>query len=108
MDAAVAMVRGLRGFKAHNSGFPIGKFHQQTHPCEGAYLHRLAKTSEMRYRVAQISISHDGDTAIASCIADSREEMRTIEHNIIDDGTSSPLHEPLVGDEGWFEDATIK
>ena len=52
---------------------------------------------------ADLSISHDGDYAIAVCLA-LDEEVDSIGHEnkpVLDDGKGEPIHEPEYGDAGF-------
>ena len=68
----------------------------------GDYIERRARVDESERRVAEISISHDGDAAVAVCMAFDQSFPERKMEDIFDDGSSLPFHEPQWGDEGWF------
>ena len=65
---------------------------------------RREAVKEYTRRVAEVNISHDGDYAIAVCMATDEpvEDSEKLDP-IVDDGTGDPIHEPEYGDEGGFE-----
>ena len=71
------------------------------------YIERRAKIDESERQIAEVNISHDGDTAVAVCMAldESIPEKRM--ERIIDNGRSLPIHEPQWGDKGWFPEDHI-
>ena len=65
---------------------------------------RNRKVHEDERQVAQISIAHDGDYAVATCMA-AAELLKDVKgpDTIIDDGSGEPLHEPEWTDTGFPE-----
>lgn len=51
-------------------------------------------------QLADLSISHDGDYAIAVCMA-LDEAPDGYPEPVMDDGTGEPIHEPVWGDNGF-------
>ena len=118
MDEKVAQMRGLRGY-GHNdsknrradfrSGPCVyGAIHnnsfQETMPSDGKrFLVRRLKIKAAERQVAEVSISHDGDYAVAVCMAMNELPVDPSEQPlIIDDGSKDPIHEFEWGDEGWL------
>ena len=54
---------------------------------------------------AEVSISHDGDHAIAVCMAldEAPEEMEEGTEILDDDGSGEPIHEPVWADVGFLD-----
>ncbi|KAL9015312.1 MAG: hypothetical protein Q9173_000110 [Seirophora scorigena] len=109
MDSDVANARGLSN-RQSSQGFidgevVNGRFVANSRP-EGnpvystqnggrKFFTRRAKIREEDQQIAEISISHDGDYAVAVCMA--LDEPRTKAHairHVLDDGLGEPLHEP--------------
>lgn len=118
MDARVAEIRSLRGFGPRSQGFPKGALltrrdHNMSNSSDTLengserYLERRAKIEESHRQIAEINISHDGDTAVAVCMALDQPKPETKEKVIVDDGRFDPIHEPEWGDEGWFSRDSI-
>ncbi|KAL8775272.1 MAG: hypothetical protein Q9209_000279 [Squamulea sp. 1 TL-2023] len=115
MDPEVATKRGLFEAQAPNAGVygqvANGRFAQNTktvfrHDLDSRFFVRKAKIQYEDQQVAEVSISHDNDYAVAVCMAynektDSRDPVKCI----IDDGSGEPLHEPEWGDSGYLEGA---
>ena len=117
MDESVAQTRGLRGYghnhtKNHRAYFQsgpcvYGTIHnnsfQETIPSDGKkFLVRRLKIKADERQVAEVSISHDGDYAVAVCMAVDELPVDPSEQSlIIDDGSNDSIHEPEWGDEGW-------
>ena len=117
MDESVAQIRGLRGYGHDHSnnrraGFQSGpsvygairnNSFQETMPSEGKrFLIRRLKIKAAERQVAEVSISHDGDYAVAVCMAVDELPVDTSEQSlIVDDGSNDSMHEPEWGDEGW-------
>lgn len=123
LDEHIAKVRALCGFGPQSQGFRKGALRtRQEHSMSmkehtmGAnvdtestkYIQRRAKISESDRQMAEVSISHDGDTAVAMCLALDEQEPEITREIIIDDGCSLPIHEPNWGDEGWFSEMTFR
>lgn len=118
MDERVAEIRGLRGFGPQSTGllrgplsiypdvsvYPNSKDVNVSDDGSSQYLERRAKVEESQRQIAQVSISHDGDTAVAVCLASNELEPEPEQKSIIDDGRHDPIHEPQWGDEGWFSE----
>ena len=71
------------------------------------YRRRLLILDEERQE-ADLSISHDGDYAIAVCLA-LDEEMDSVGHEykpVVDDGNGEPIHEPEYRDTGFEQGVT--
>ena len=64
--------------------------------------------------IAEVSLSHDGNYATATCLASKRPHAVGAQkdflddsagafyrHALLDDGHGEPIHEPIWGDEGW-------
>ncbi|MCJ1387331.1 hypothetical protein MMC18_000173 [Xylographa bjoerkii] len=77
---------------AQNIGFPVN---------EPLFLRQLLVREEDK-RLADVSISHDGEYATAVCLA-MDEEMEEILEPIVDSGNGEPMHEPKWGDRGFGE-----
>lgn len=115
MIRSVASLRGLRGFGRQNFGLHKGalmskdELHKEVQDEGNGQVHRgvhyyrrsLVKDSDRQ--VAEINISHDGDYAVATCMAFDPPVSTAPEKTIVDKGKGPPLHEPQWGDEGWLE-----
>lgn len=118
IDERVASERRLRGFGPESQGLHRGALlgnaddredadGQDEKPIKKApRFHRRAKVRSSDRRVAKINISHDGDYAVAVCMAFDPSEKRPEEKRVVDDGRGPPKHEPQWGDEGWFDVVT--
>ena len=118
MDERVASERRLRGFGPQSQELYKGALIGNADDCENANsrdekvikkaprFHRRAKVRSSDRQVAKINISHDGDYAVAVCMAFDPPGMKPEEKRIIDDGRGPPKHEPQWGDEGWFDVVT--
>ena len=122
MNDAVAQLRALRHFTTYRQdnrknplilqkdreGFqPIngymGPAENSRAEVEGdKYIERRARIDESQRQVAEVNISHDGDVAVAVCMALDQSLPEKKLERIIDDGSSPPMHEPQWGDEGWL------
>ncbi|KAL8793753.1 MAG: hypothetical protein Q9195_003694 [Heterodermia aff. obscurata] len=117
MDERVAQIRGLRGY-GHNgsenrrANFPsgpwlYGEIHnnifEESMPSDGKkFVMRRLKIKAAERQVAEVSISHDGDYAVAFCMAIDELHVDPSEQSlIIDDGSQDSIHEPEWGDKGW-------
>ena len=67
------------------------------------FLLRRLKIEDDQQQIAEISISHDHDNAVAVCMAldEKTEPMDTVTY-VVDDGSGAPFHEPNWGDYGWL------
>ncbi|MCJ1230951.1 hypothetical protein MMC12_007625 [Toensbergia leucococca] len=67
------------------------------------FIKRRMLVKEDDRQIAEINISHDGDYAVAVCMA-LDEEVEDQDDDIwtVDDGTGDPNHEPEWGDEGFL------
>ena len=63
--------------------------------------YRGSRVKDSDKQVAEINISHDGDYAVAMCMAFDPPGSEVFEDIIVDKGEGLPLHEPQWGDEGW-------
>lgn len=118
MVRSVASSRELRGFGRQNRGLHKGalmskdELHKEEQdekdekdgqvPREAHY-YRRSRVKDSDRQVAEINISHDGDYAVATCMAFDPPVETTPERTIVDNGKGLPLHEPQWGDEGWLD-----
>ena len=115
MIGRVAALRGLRGFGLQNYGLNKGtlmskdELHKEVQDSEdgkvhrGTHYYRRSRVKESDRQVAEINISHDGDYAVATCMAFDPPWSMAQEKTIVDKGEGLPLHEPQWGDEGWLD-----
>ena len=118
MDERVACERRLRGFGPESQGLHKGALIGNADDREDAHgqndklikkaprFHRRAKVRSSDRQVAKINISHDGDYAVAVCMAFDPPGVKPEEKRVIDDGRGPLKHEPQWGDEGWFDVVT--
>ncbi|KAL9586419.1 MAG: hypothetical protein Q9212_000934 [Teloschistes hypoglaucus] len=77
---------------------------QDSHPAHRLQSRR-ARMTDREQQIAEVSISHEAEYAVAVCMAlDDPIPPRADAGYIVDDGTGEPLHEPKWGDAGWFEE----
>ena len=112
---SVAPIRGLRGFGRENNGLQKGaltskdKLHKELQNEEhgqvhrGVHYYRRSRVKDSDRQVAELNISHDGDYAVATCMAFDPPVSTAPEKTIVDKGEGPPLHEPQWGDEGWLD-----
>ena len=122
MDDKVAKIRKLRGFgyQHHNiqkekltiPGFDLnvystttGEQHldglrTDTRERTGYYMRR-ARIEDSQRQIAEVSISHDGDSAVAMCMASVQAGPAKEPEFIVDEGSSPPMHETQWGDHGF-------
>ena len=124
MDERVAQLRGLRGFGYQSLNLSKSELltnmernlRVQSKTTgdqvpEGAamksggkqFYKRRAKIDESQRQVAQISITHDGDMAVAVCMASDEPSPAKEPKSIVDDGTSPPMHEPQWADDDFLD-----
>ncbi|KAL9136985.1 MAG: hypothetical protein Q9175_001818 [Cornicularia normoerica] len=115
MLARVATIRGLRGFAVKNYGLHKGalmskdEIHKEVQDSEdekvhrGTHYYRRSRVNESDRQVAEINISHDGDYAVAMCMAFDPPGSTVSEKTIVDKGEGLALHDPQWGDEGWLD-----
>lgn len=116
MIPRVATQRGLRGFVFKSHGLHKGALMtrdelraevlglEDSEVHRGVHYYRGSRVKESDRQVAEINISHDGDYAIAVCMAfDPPPESMVQEQTIVDKGNGLSLHEPQWGDEGWLD-----
>ena len=115
MHWRAATRRGLRGFVFKNCGLRKGalmtrdelrKEAQDLEPSEvekGVHYYRRCRVKESDRQIAEINISHDGDYAIAVCMAFDPPNSTVQNKTIVDTGEGLPLHEPQWGDKGWLD-----
>ena len=118
MTPRIATRRGLRGFARKNYGLhkgplmtrderdELGKEVPKLEASEvdkGVHYYRRSRVKESDRQVAEINISHDGDYAVAVCMAFDPPEPMAQEKTIVDKGIGLSLHEPQWGDEGWLD-----
>ena len=108
---SVAMQRGLKGLSSTKDKSFIGAYDMSL-PGEHSgkddpslqslvRLRRMLVKEEER-RLAEISITHDGNYAMAVCMAlDETMERQDELNEVLDDGLGEPIHEPEWGDKGW-------
>lgn len=116
MDEAVAEKRGIRGFSENSRpgksllSKPLfgqvqnGEFIETNDSEATKFFKRRVKVSSQDRQLADLSVSHDGEYAVAVCLA--LNEMVDDAHQkqvIVDDGTGDPIHEPEWADDGWFD-----
>lgn len=118
MDERVASERQLRGFGPRSQGLHKGTLIGSGDGSEDAHsqdekfikkvprFYRRAKVRSSDRQVAKINISHDGDYAVAVCMAFDPPGMKPEEKRIVDNARGPPKHEPQWGDEGWFDVVT--
>ena len=116
MDEDVARLRGLRGYGTNRlKDFRVGSCLYgvmrndnlvETDPPHGQrFLTRRRRIKAEERQMAEVSISHDGDYAMAVCMAVDLPPVPTDEQPmIVDDGSGSPIHEPECADDGWLAD----
>ncbi|KAL8809861.1 MAG: hypothetical protein Q9200_003044 [Gallowayella weberi] len=114
MDPIVAQQRGIKEARSPHLGVEGmvigGQFFksvriESSEEVGSMYFIRRAKIKDDERQVAEISISHDDDYAVAVCMAlDERTDVKESIKHIVDDGSGEPLHEPDWGDIGWLED----
>ena len=115
MLRTVATLRKLRGFGPRNYGLhkvallskeerlnevqvsEVGTVHK------GMHYYRRSRVRDSDKQVAEITISHDGDYAVAMCMAFDPQGPTVREKTIVDKGEGLPMHEPQWGDEGWLD-----
>ena len=114
MTPRIARERGLRGFVPQNDGLhkkalmtreELGKDvpdldDPKVH--RGVHYYRGSRVEDSDRQIAEINISHDGDYAIAMCMAFDPPMSLVREKTVVDKGEGLPLHEPQWGDEGWL------
>ncbi|KAL8732051.1 MAG: hypothetical protein Q9166_003003 [cf. Caloplaca sp. 2 TL-2023] len=111
MDPKVAEIRGLPEARSPDHGIygqvMNSKFVRSSNTLfpnrlGSRFLIRRAKIEDELRQVAEISISHDEDYAVAVCMAVAGyTENNNVEY-IIDNGSGAPLHEPEWGDRGFL------
>lgn len=121
IDERVARSRNLRGFTSSSENlqkgplFPdmeagsaarqdVASKNPQRAYSKNLYFVRRAKVKEADRQIAEVNISHDGNTAVAVCMAVNKPDTGATHEYLIDDGHGLPIHEPQFGDEGWFEE----
>ena len=114
MSEDVARVRGLRGYgknmdKDYRAGpciygvFRDGDFIEAEPPNGQRFLTRHRRVKAEERQIAEVSISHDGDYAMAVCMAfDEPPKHEKEQLMVFDDGSGSPIHDPEWADEGWL------
>ena len=115
MHWRVATRRGLRGLVFKNYGLhkrglmTRDELRKEPQDLEKSkvdrrvHYYRRSHVKESERRVAEVNISHDGDYAIAVCMAFDPRNSIVQEKTIVDNGEGLPLHEPQWGDEGWLD-----
>lgn len=116
LDEDVARLRGLRGYgtnglKDFRAGPRVygvicnGDLVEADPPHGRKFLTRRRRIKAEERQLAEVSISHDGDYAMAVCMAvDGPAEQIDEQPMIIDDGSGSPIHEPEWADDEWLVD----
>lgn len=120
--ARVATVRMLRGFGPGNSDLhkgPLGSTGRGKGKAElmaermaaegqadefqtGMHVDRRRKINECDRQIAKVNISHNGEYAVAVCMAFDTPNHSAESNRMIDHGNGAPIHEPQWGDEGWL------
>ena len=112
MNAKVAAARGLRGTAEDlgpNKGTKYeevvnGQFAECGDDQKKIFFKRSKLYREEDQQVAEISISHDGDYAVAICMSvEEADHKGCIRPFAIDDGSGDPIHEPEWGDRGFLD-----
>ncbi len=110
MDERVAALRGLRGFGSQSQRLHKGPFASededdsvQVQGTKSKHFNRRRKIKENERQTAEINISHDGEYAVAVCMAYDAPGLHPEGTRIVDDGAGPAIHEPQWGDEGWFD-----
>ncbi|KAL8693029.1 MAG: hypothetical protein Q9218_002045 [Villophora microphyllina] len=66
---------------------------------------RRARIRDEEQQIAEVSISHEAEYAVAVCMAlDEKTLGKANVEYLYDNGTGEPLHEPIWGDAGWLEE----
>lgn len=111
----VATRRGLRGFGLQNHWLCKGPLMtrdelrkdvqdmEESEVDKGIHYYRKALIKASDRQVAEVNISHDGDYAVAMCLAFDPPDSTLSEKTIVDTGEGISLHEPQWGDEGWLD-----
>ncbi|KAL2047053.1 hypothetical protein N7G274_001072 [Stereocaulon virgatum] len=116
LSERVAGLRGLRGFHIQSQELPksgsvydnemseeLQHQDQQTQTTKRRHFDRRTKVNESDRQIAEINISHDGDYAVAICMAFDPPGGQKRVQILSDNGRGNPKHEPQWGDEGWFD-----
>ena len=113
MSPEVATKRGLCEAQSPETGTQgqviNGRFVKNTkttsrHQRDSRFFLRKARIENEDRQVAEVSISHDSDYAVAVCLAlDEKSHSKDSFQCIIDDGSGEPFHEPEWGDSGFLE-----
>ena len=114
MAPRIARERGLRGFVPLNEGLHKKALMtreelrknvpdiEDSDVRRGVHYYRGSHVNDCDRRIAEINISHDGDYAIAMCMAFDPPKSVVPEKTVVDKGEGLLLHEPQWGDEGWL------
>ena len=114
-DEGAAVKRGLRGFVAQSQGLnnkalmevdnDDGKLPNQDKAKLGGVrrFDRRMRVHEWERQVAEVNISHDGDYAVAVCMAFDPPGAEGGQKVFVDHGSGHAKHEPQWGDKGWFD-----
>ena len=111
MNERVAALRGLRGFGLQSqelrkvSMIAQDEYSDTTQENMKQTIHfiRRRRVDEADRQIAEINISHDGEYAVATCMALDSPNLHPEGRVIVDQGFGPPVHEPEWGDEGWFD-----
>ncbi|KAI4250744.1 MAG: hypothetical protein L6R42_008650 [Xanthoria sp. 1 TBL-2021] len=117
MSSEVATKRGLSEAQSPGAG-TVGQVvnglfvsNAQTvsrHGLDSRFFLRKAKIKDEEQQIAEISISHDNEYAVAVCMSLAEDShSRDRPQCIIDDGLGEPLHEPEWGDSGYLEGGNL-
>ncbi|KAL9630862.1 MAG: hypothetical protein Q9164_006204 [Protoblastenia rupestris] len=113
MGEQVAKVRALRGFGPRSQHLNSGGKSTEASMTSGGqdkdqvFFERRSQVQESERQIADVNISHDGDYAVAVCIAASEPDTKNASRRISDDGMGPAKHEPQWGDEGWFANEEV-
>lgn len=109
MHERVATLRSLRGFGPRSQGLHKGPLASEAEDelvqqgTRSVHFNRRRRIEETERQVAEINISHDGEYAVAVCMAFDAPGLQPEGRHIVDNGTGPMMHEPQWGDEGWFD-----
>lgn len=103
----MAALRGLRGFSKKSKELFKGPLDddamQEAKQTTAGTFTRRRKVKMTERQVAEINISHDGDYAVAVCMALDSPGFNPEGRLIVDHGIGEAIHEPEWGDEGWLD-----
>lgn len=109
----IAGHRGLRGYNdmtkfsapsaCYYGRIENGVFVQERTDDAKKFFKRQTKIEDEDRQCAELSITHDGEYAIAVCMACTEQfDSKDQKPALVDDGSGNPLHDPQWGDEGFL------